>query len=236
MKASLSECVRRGLPVIPVLLPGAGAQPMLPLFLTQYTWVDLRAGLSAEGLDCLEWGVTGRKPRRGDEEAEAEAPYPVGLGADLSLTIRRASGRERICLRQFTASRAGSRYVGRPFTASRAGSRLSVDDWPPVGLGADVSPKIRRAPSRESICRRRFAARWAGSRFVVDHWPPFGPGADLSPTIHRQSGWEPLCRSTIERKSGWEQIVGRPLVASRVGSGYVADNLPSVGLGAVLTQ
>ena len=71
MRASLSECVRRGLPVIPVLLPGAGTQPMLPLFLTQYTWVDLRAGLSAEGLDRLEWGVTGRKPRRAEEEAEA---------------------------------------------------------------------------------------------------------------------------------------------------------------------
>ena len=63
MRASLSECVRRGLPVIPVLLPGAGERPVLPLFLTQYTWVDLRGGLGQAGLDRLEWGITGVKPR-----------------------------------------------------------------------------------------------------------------------------------------------------------------------------
>jgi len=62
MRASLSESVRRGLPVIPVLLPGASAQPVLPLFLTQYTWVDLRQGVTEEGLDRLEWGITGVKP------------------------------------------------------------------------------------------------------------------------------------------------------------------------------
>lgn len=64
IRASLSESVRRGLPVIPVLLPGAPKKPVLPLFLTQFTWVDLRAGLSEEGLDRLEWGVTGVKPKR----------------------------------------------------------------------------------------------------------------------------------------------------------------------------
>jgi TIR domain/CHASE2 domain len=69
MRASLSECVRRGLPVIPVLLPGAGAQPTLPLFLTQYTWVDfrgvdLRGGVSEEILDRLVWGITGVKPAK----------------------------------------------------------------------------------------------------------------------------------------------------------------------------
>jgi CHASE2 domain-containing sensor protein len=65
MRASLSECVRRGLPVIPVLLPGAPAQPVLPIFLTQYTWVDLRRGITEEGLDRLEWGITGVKPGAG---------------------------------------------------------------------------------------------------------------------------------------------------------------------------
>ena len=43
---------------------GAGDQPVLPLFLTQYTWVDLRAGLTEAGLDRLEWGITGVKPRK----------------------------------------------------------------------------------------------------------------------------------------------------------------------------
>lgn len=64
LRACLSEGVRRGLPVIPVLLPGAPRQPVLPLFLTQFTWVDLRDGVTAPGLDRLEWGITGTRPRR----------------------------------------------------------------------------------------------------------------------------------------------------------------------------
>jgi hypothetical protein len=63
MRACLDQCVTRRMPVIPVLLPGAGAQPKLPLFLRQVTWVDLRTGLTPAGLDRLEWGVTGVKPR-----------------------------------------------------------------------------------------------------------------------------------------------------------------------------
>jgi hypothetical protein len=62
MRALLAEFVSRGLPVIPVLLPGAPEKPTLPLFLRQFTWVDLRSGISPEGLDRLQWGITGTKP------------------------------------------------------------------------------------------------------------------------------------------------------------------------------
>ncbi len=62
MRGCLSQFVDRGAPVIPVLLPGAPAEPDLPLFLKQLTWVDLRSGLPAEGLDRLQWGITGVKP------------------------------------------------------------------------------------------------------------------------------------------------------------------------------
>jgi nucleotide-binding universal stress UspA family protein len=64
MRASLSLFVNERKPVIPVLLPGCGEQPNLPLFLTQFTWVDLRDGLGDKGLDRLEWGITGRKPAK----------------------------------------------------------------------------------------------------------------------------------------------------------------------------
>ena len=64
MRGCLSEFVDRNLPVIPVLLPGAPEKPVLPIFLKGFTWVDLREGLSQEGLDRLQWGVTGRKPDR----------------------------------------------------------------------------------------------------------------------------------------------------------------------------
>ena len=62
MRACLSEFVSRRLPVIPVLLPGASKKPDLPLFLKQFTWVDLSDGLTEDGIDRLEWGVTGKKP------------------------------------------------------------------------------------------------------------------------------------------------------------------------------
>ncbi len=62
MRACLNEFVRRRLPVIPVLLPGAPTKPQLPLFLSAFTWVDLRGGLTNEGVGQLDWGITGKKP------------------------------------------------------------------------------------------------------------------------------------------------------------------------------
>jgi nucleotide-binding universal stress UspA family protein len=62
MRGCLSEFVDRGLSVIPVLLPGAPSKPDLPMFLKQFTWVDLRGGLTNEGLDRIQWGITGKKP------------------------------------------------------------------------------------------------------------------------------------------------------------------------------
>ena len=62
MRGCLSEFVGRGMPVIPVLLPGARKKPKLPLFLKQFTWVDLRQGIDDEGLQRLEWGIRGHKP------------------------------------------------------------------------------------------------------------------------------------------------------------------------------
>ncbi|MCX7110039.1 MAG: TIR domain-containing protein [Proteobacteria bacterium] len=61
MRACLSEFVNRKLPVIPVLLPGTHAAPKLPLFLKSFTWVDLRGGLTEDGLDQLELGIRRRK-------------------------------------------------------------------------------------------------------------------------------------------------------------------------------
>ena len=49
-------------PIIPVLLPGAPSDVKLPLFLEAFTWVDFRDGLKKDGLDRLEWGITGIKP------------------------------------------------------------------------------------------------------------------------------------------------------------------------------
>ena len=65
MRACLAKFVERRLPVIPVLLPGAGKKPKLPLFLQAFTWVDLREGLTSHGLDRLVWGITHKKTGSG---------------------------------------------------------------------------------------------------------------------------------------------------------------------------
>jgi tetratricopeptide (TPR) repeat protein len=57
MRACLSEFVNRDLPVIPVLLPGASAKPKLPLFLRAFNWVDLRSGITEDGLNRLVRGI-----------------------------------------------------------------------------------------------------------------------------------------------------------------------------------
>lgn len=50
-------------PIIPVLLPGAPPAVKLPPFLEDFTFVDLRGGLTAKALKKLQWGITGEKPR-----------------------------------------------------------------------------------------------------------------------------------------------------------------------------
>ena len=60
--AFLRQFVRRGCPVIPVLLAGAEL-PRLPTFLGGLTWVDLSLA-DPDPLDTIEWGITGRAPDR----------------------------------------------------------------------------------------------------------------------------------------------------------------------------
>ena len=62
IRALVQKLVKQQLPVIPVLLPGAPETFDLGIYLEQATWVDLRNGLTEEGLDRLYWGITGRKP------------------------------------------------------------------------------------------------------------------------------------------------------------------------------
>lgn len=63
MRSCLSEFVDRKLPVIPVLLPSPlEVEVPLPLFLKRFKWVDLRGGLTEEGINQLQWGATGKRP------------------------------------------------------------------------------------------------------------------------------------------------------------------------------
>ena len=61
VRLGLSQLVKRGVRVIPVLLPEAPKDPKLPAFLTEFTWLDMRKGIAAEHIDRLKWGITGMK-------------------------------------------------------------------------------------------------------------------------------------------------------------------------------
>ena len=76
MQAALRLAVKDKRPVIPLLLPGAPAQPELPLFLGNRTWVDLRSGYSAGALNNLIWGITGQKPGQ-STSSELQPTIPV---------------------------------------------------------------------------------------------------------------------------------------------------------------
>lgn len=76
MQAALALAVRDKRPVIPVLLSDTPTQPNLPLFLSNRTWVDLRPAISEAGLDRLQWGITGVKPKTSHHAPASTTPLP----------------------------------------------------------------------------------------------------------------------------------------------------------------
>lgn len=63
IEAFLDEFVKRGCPVIPVILESCIEVPNLPPFLKNMTWVDFRQS-SPNPLERLKWGITGEKTPR----------------------------------------------------------------------------------------------------------------------------------------------------------------------------
>ena len=61
MKAFIRQFVKRGCPVIPVVLKDATKKPKLPPFLEGMTWVDFRKD-EPDPFDQLVWGITGERP------------------------------------------------------------------------------------------------------------------------------------------------------------------------------
>lgn len=75
VSASLRQFAKRGLPVIPVFLPGSVhlPKPELPVFLEGFTWVDFRKD-DPNPLEQLHWGITGVK-----SSALSETPKPGSM-------------------------------------------------------------------------------------------------------------------------------------------------------------
>ena len=65
LRAFISQCVERNIPVIPVLLPGVKKIPKELVFLNEFNWVRFENQLlDKEMLDSLVWGITGKHPKR----------------------------------------------------------------------------------------------------------------------------------------------------------------------------
>ena len=63
LKSLMQRCVEKGIPVIPVLLPGVKNIPEKFVFLEQFRWVSFSQHNDERALDLLEWGITGIKPK-----------------------------------------------------------------------------------------------------------------------------------------------------------------------------
>lgn len=65
LRTFISQCVEADLPVIPVLLPGVSDIPKDLPFFKELNWVRFSSGIDdPEALDNLEWGITGKHPRK----------------------------------------------------------------------------------------------------------------------------------------------------------------------------
>ena len=142
MRACLSQYVERKLPVIPVLLPGAPQKPALPVFLGGLTWVDLREGITDDGLDRLEWGITGKRPDQG-----------LGLGGQLATPKAGAILRSAITpTAQMETVDFSEPTIGiitaltKEFTAAKA-ILLDPEECSVPGLGAGRRYFVGRIPS-----------------------------------------------------------------------------------------
>jgi hypothetical protein len=127
MQAFLVFAVREHKSVIPVLLPGAPEKVDLPAFLANRTWVDLRAGFAAEGMDNLIWGITGEHPGR--KPAPAHASEPIIAVTRLQHGAEHLVGRETELTRLDTAWQDPKTHVVTIVAWGGVGKTALVVEW-----------------------------------------------------------------------------------------------------------
>jgi alpha-beta hydrolase superfamily lysophospholipase len=80
LRASITLCVSRGVPVIPVLLPGVTSVPASVPLLAELNWVRfIRSVEEEESIDRLVWGISGQRP-------EAHVPGATGRPSSMPPT------------------------------------------------------------------------------------------------------------------------------------------------------
>ena len=89
LKSFINECVERGIPVIPVLLPGVEQIPENLIFLKNFHAVFFGTSIDDEkALFQLEWGITRIKPNKRGEAGHREKPKAQHFSEDLGNGIK----------------------------------------------------------------------------------------------------------------------------------------------------
>jgi hypothetical protein len=120
MRAYIQQFVNRGAAVIPVLLPDVTQVPELPVFLQGFTWVDLRGGLTGNGLHRLICGIRGTPPGETPmiaPESSIEQIQNDRTASDQASTASTTGGRSG------TGRSRRASAAGRPILARVAGKR-----------------------------------------------------------------------------------------------------------------
>jgi hypothetical protein len=206
-------------PIIPVLLPGAPDDAKLPLFLEAFTWVDLRRGLTPDGLERLRWGITGQKPR--------ENTATVCL-AKVTPDLRKA----RETVGNYLTSARLNVLPAKPYSgdATKFLPALEADlDQADVFvqiLGATYADRTEELPEGEEIAQFQRAQK---SGKVILQWRDKSVDVDsIDDESHRQlvGGTDVVCNDLTEfaklvvERAQRVHEVGRP--ASTVGPQWLA--------------
>jgi hypothetical protein len=76
--ALLQQFLRRQVPIIPVLLPGASTRPELPPFLANRMWIDF-GRCDPDPIEQLIWGISGRKSKAQGEISDSLIQEPISI-------------------------------------------------------------------------------------------------------------------------------------------------------------
>lgn len=78
MRTALHESMKRGCPVIPVLLPGCPQNFDMPLLLQDRLWIDFRQDVENQKEKArLLWGITGQNPYNKDHKSIKSRQKPI---------------------------------------------------------------------------------------------------------------------------------------------------------------
>jgi tetratricopeptide (TPR) repeat protein len=136
IEAFLRQFVKRGCPVIPVVLRECREVPKLPVFVEGMTWVDFRVE-SPDPLERLVWGITGKKPDSGPAATASAAPTRISISR-LPVTGEHFVGRDDELARLDDAWDDPSTHVisfvafggvGKSALVNRWLDRLAADGW-----------------------------------------------------------------------------------------------------------